>query len=320
MFVVGVIAPLLIVAAGIVAVIAIIPDLPDPVAVHWGWSGTPDGFGSPTVALLLIAVPVLGYSAFAFAVARYADDGVFTINQRFILVVAPFLSGVITVSLGGSLLIQRGLADAREAPSAFPVLGVGLVVGLALSVVGWVVLPRVTPAVPTTSELPMLDLADSARASWTQRIAPSRLVVGVLTAVGLIAIVGGGIVFWSAASALAGVILIGALIVLAVLVGGSLFWRVRIDSAGVDARSAIGFPRFTIPLGEIQSAAVITVKPAGDFGGWGIRWGGRGRLGIITRGGDALEVRRTNGRMLVVTVSDPVTGAALINTLRQRVE
>jgi hypothetical protein len=54
------------------------------------------------------------------------------------------------------------------------------------------------------------------------------------------------------------------------------------------------------------------VEAIGTFGGWGLRWAGRGRIGIITRSGPALEVRRHDGSSLVITVDDAAAAAALL--------
>ena len=55
-----------------------------------------------------------------------------------------------------------------------------------------------------------------------------------------------------------------------------------------------------------------------EFGGWGYRVGRGGRVGVVLRTGEALQVQRTGGRAFVVTVDDAATGAALLNTLAAR--
>ena len=69
---------------------------------------------------------------------------------------------------------------------------------------------------------------------------------------------------------------------------------------------------------EVEEAVVVQVNPLREFGGWGIRTGVGGRIGVVMRGGEALEVVRTGGRRVVVTVDDAATGAALLNTLAGR--
>jgi len=55
-----------------------------------------------------------------------------------------------------------------------------------------------------------------------------------------------------------------------------------------------------------------------QFGGWGIRLGLDGRLGVVLRRGDAIQIERAGTRTLVVTVDDAATGAALLKALAAR--
>lgn len=315
MLVVGVIVPLLIAAAAVVVMIAALPDLPDPVAVHWGPSGAPDRFGSPVGPVLLVGIGVLVYSAFAFVMARAQH----TVNARIVLAAAPFLATVLGVITAGGLLVQRGIADARDTPSILPVVLVGFAAGIALAVVAWFVLPAADPApAPDPADLPTLDLADGARAAWFQRVEPARWLGVLLVVVGLAALVGGGVAMWLAGSTAVLVVylvVIGLIVVAAV---SSLFWTVRVDGRGLLARSALGFPRITVPLDDVESASSLAAGGARDFGGWGLRWAGPGRVGIILDSGPALEVRRKSGGSLTITVAHSERAAALLNSLARR--
>jgi len=317
MIVVGVVAPLLIGLVGVIAVLFALPTLPDPIAVHWNVAGQVDGFGSVWVMLALLVVVVGGYAAFAFALTR--PSGGFTDNQRMILTLGPFLAVLMTVTIAGSVLIQRGLEDAADAPSIAPIMIGGFAGALAAAVVAWWALPESQrPAPFDASEAPVLDLGASARAVWMQQLEPSRglgaFVIGVLA----LTFVGGGITVWLAAPVGASIVFCVGAAVIGALAIGTMFWRVRVEESGFSVISVLGVPRFVIPLAEVQRAAPVEVHPARDFGGWGIRWGGRGRLGVIVRGGEAIEVQRTNGTSLVVTVSDATRGAALLNGLVAR--
>ena len=95
-------------------------------------------------------------------------------------------------------------------------------------------------------------------------------------------------------------------------------WTVRVDARGVRVRSVIGVPWVSIPLDQITSADVIEVQALAQYGGWGIRWALNGRIGVIVRSGEALEVHRAKGLDLVVTVDDAGTAAALLNALVTR--
>ncbi len=77
--------------------------------------------------------------------------------------------------------------------------------------------------------------------------------------------------------------------------------------------SALGRPRKRVPITEIVEAGVTTVAPFADFGGWGYRLRGDA-TGIVLRAGPALQLRLADGGQLVVTVDDPETPAALLNS------
>jgi hypothetical protein len=106
-----------------------------------------------------------------------------------------------------------------------------------------------------------------------------------------------------------------ALIGLATL--ATAWWRVTIDRRGLRLRGLLGWPRARIPLDDIRSVAVVQVNPTADFGGWGWRWA-RGRSGLIMRSGEAIEVRRGDGRRFTVTVDDAETASAALAGLTAR--
>jgi hypothetical protein len=60
---------------------------------------------------------------------------------------------------------------------------------------------------------------------------------------------------------------------------------------------------------------VVSVAPLGDYGGLGLRHR-RGVTAVATRGGEALEVTRADGRRLVLTVDDAATAAGVLQALR----
>ncbi len=319
MTLVGVVIPIAIGVIGLLLIALALPQLPDLIAVHWGVSGQPDGFGSVWTVIWIIPVVVFGYAAFCLPLARNREPGVTTI-QRLVLATAPFLSTLITVIVTGSVLIQRGLDDARDAPSVVPLLGLGLVAGLAVGALSLLILPPATDEPDHAAEdRPMLDLAPTERAVWLQRIAPPRWLATLLLVMAVVVIGGGGLALWFFAPLWAFVVFVFVMLVLALTASVSLFWRVRVDASGFLAVAGPGWPRYEVPLSEVASGAVVNVNPMRDFGGWGIRWGGKGRLGIILRAGSAIEVRRKDGRNLVVTVSQAEQGAALLNSLAQRV-
>jgi hypothetical protein len=106
-------------------------------------------------------------------------------------------------------------------------------------------------------------------------------------------------------------LVVGALIVIVVV--AMCWWVVRVDRTGLTIRSTTGWPRIHVPLDEVVRADVIEVRPLRDFGGWGLRVGRHGRVGVVLRSGQALLVQRTGGRSVAVTVDDAATAAGLLN-------
>lgn len=60
---VALVLPAVITAVGVVIQLTVLPGLPDPVAIHWGLSGEPNGFGPAWVTVLLTALVGIGIPA-----------------------------------------------------------------------------------------------------------------------------------------------------------------------------------------------------------------------------------------------------------------
>jgi hypothetical protein len=147
-------------------------------------------------------------------------------------------------------------------------------------------------------------------------VRPSAALLWVL--VGIVAFAIGGVTLASVVDADEPVWPILAILALVlVLCVISCFWRITISNRGVTIRSAVGLIRQTIPLDTISGVRVVQISPIADFGGWGIRFGA-GRTGYVVRGGEALEIARTAGRSVVVTVDDAATATALLEGLLSR--
>lgn len=109
---------------------------------------------------------------------------------------------------------------------------------------------------------------------------------------------------------------IAAVLLTSVIVaaGFTSFW-VSIDERSIHVRGTFfGTPRFTVPLSTVSRAEIAEATPL-QWGGWGLRYRPTG-TGVITRGGKALRLVRTDGSELVFTVDDVVGGAAVVNAAR----
>lgn len=313
--VVGFALPALLAVAALGIGVASGPLVPDPIATHWNAAGTVDGYGPLWATALLPLVIVLGYSVLVAAVLRSARERVTAIH-KLLLVTAPFLATMVSVISAGSVLMQRGLERASDAPSIVPVVLTALAAAAALATVSWFVLPKASAPEPLASEqLPALDLTATARASWLQHAGPNPAIAVTVIVLLTLAAVVGTVALWLAAPLPALLVYLALILVVLFLGVGTLFWRVSIDRRGFRAVSVLGWPKLAYPLGEVESASAVTVDPIGDFGGWGLRWAGAGRLGVVLRRGEAIAVRRTNGKSTVVTVPAARTGAALLDAL-----
>lgn len=285
-------------------------DLPDPIAVHWGLNG-PDGFGSLTTSIVWPAVAGSVVASLLWALGFFACRQSFTRRGAAALAVwsTILLSGV---SIGG-LSVQHGVADARDAGSIDGVILVTFLVATAAAgivtrlIPGDPPLPTGEPVSPTAARL---KLGRGEDASWVRDVtSPGYFlaIVGVVLTIALFGLLGG--MWWFA-------------LVLGVTIGLSLVaflhWTVIVDRDGLTVRSILRRPCFRIPLNEVEMAEVVEVRPLREFGGYGIRGGKGGRMGVVVRKGPALQVHRTGGRVFLVTVDDAATGAALLNTLAGR--
>ncbi|WP_150308075.1 DUF1648 domain-containing protein [Planctomonas psychrotolerans] len=311
---VGAYAPIALTAITAVITATWIPALPDPIAVHWS-GDTPDGFGT---AWLFVLTPLLVcglFGVFVTAAARPTPAGLLTASQKLVLVVSIGLAGLLSIGLGGTLWVQRGLENAADASGGAIWMLWGLLAGVALAVSAWFFLPK-SDTTRVVGEAPRpLDLAPTERVSWSRSIALSRGArLALIVAVGLAF---AGLLVVAASGSRAGIAVALAAFVLLVGLGvATTRWRVTIDRRGLVVRSALGWPRITIPVEQVRDVTVVDVTPIADFGGWGWRWSADGRRGIIVRAGEAIQVTRTSGPAFVITVDDARTGAAVLAGVR----
>jgi len=211
------------------------------------------------------------------------------------------------------------LAAQLDVPSAADAhdLGAPLAVAVAASLAAAVGAAWATPGdghrpstTPVPDDAPRLPLPDGGTASWVRHLRWGNPMWFVLATVTFAAAMGAVTRSWWFAVAL-------TVVLVPVLVAANA-WTVTVDRRGLIARSLLPRPRVIVPLDEIEDARVVTVEPLREFGGWGVRAGLGGRVGVILRRGEALEVRRTGNRGVVVTVDDAATAAAVLNTLAAR--
>lgn len=310
--------PGLLTLIGVVLQLASLPVLPDSIAVNWGADGAASGFAPAWV--MMAGTAVIGYGIpllvglSALPGLRRGDRGP---TFRFMGSSAAAMSVLIVVMLTWSVLMQRGLTEASQAPSIAGPMIAASVLAILAGLGAWRYQPvrsvSRTPAPPVEA----LDLGAAEIALWVRTASLARP--------GLVVIVGGGavalvttILSWmiSSGDAVRWMLLATTLVLLGAAATTAAF-VVRADRRGLTVTSAVGFPRFHVAIDEIESAGVIDVNPMGEFGGWGLR-SAPGRLGVILRAGEALRVTRRDGRQLVVTVGDAATAASLLTAYARR--
>ena len=314
--IIGGAVPLGIAAIATLLIVSWMPDLPDPVAVHWNWSG-PDDYGSVWVVALMPPVVALSFGVFAVgAVWRSMPSGLFSRRQKLMLATSVWLSALVSVVAVGSLAIQRGLDDASQAGGVGAIMGLGFAAGFVLAVPAWFLLPPADTTVDQGTEPPPIQISATEQLFWYRTVSIAR--VGLVVIFAALAVAVGSVVLTATLAPAGTGFALGCLVVVLPIALMTVFWRITVDDRGLSVRSVLGWPRVLIRPDAIKGVRVVEVNPSSDFGGWGWRYDGAGRSGIVLRAGEAIEVTRRNGKRFVVTVEDAATGAGVLAALVQR--
>ena len=311
--IIGGVVPVLMALVATVLMFGWLPELPNPIAVHWSGAGA-DGFGPAIPFILAPFVIVVLFSAFAVTMAWKAlPTGGPTVSQKILLTTSLWLASLLSIGFAGSVEAQRGLLDAHDAPDIGWSLALGAGVGLALAVAGWFLLPPRESNVDAGVNARPIDVRGEERISWSQS---ARLSTTALLIVGSVIVVGLVTVIFAAYDSAEYQTLGLFVVIFVVLTAMSNFWwHVSADQRGFIVKGLFSVPRKRIRLENIRSVKVIDVEPTRDFGGWGWRWTGDGRSGVILRPGPSIEVTQTNGKQFIVTVDDAATGAGVLAAL-----
>jgi hypothetical protein len=316
--IVGIVVPLAITALAVVLQLIWLPELPDPAATHWGGTGGPNAFGSAWVFPVLTALVGLLLPAMALATLGAVRRGAAGFVTRLLAAASLGFAAMMAVTMTGSVAVQRGLADAADAGSVTGIVLASLAALVVVTAVGWFVQPSTGPAVAgPKAEATPLDVSPGERVAWVGTASTTpwlwvAVLIPLVTALFVATIAGGADQPSWLPWLLGG---IGLLVVLALVMFTS--FAVWVDGRGLTVRSTAGWPRLGATLDDIEEIAVIEVDPLPQFGGWGLRQI-PGAMGVITRRGPALEVTRSGGRRLVVTIDDPQTAADLLAGLVER--
>jgi hypothetical protein len=269
-------------------------DLPDPMAIHWGFGGKPNGSAAPIV---LLAGMVAAYAAAWFGVVRSSHQSP-PQTPSFAAGIAG-IGGLLVPLQWMTVLVNRG-KDVWTSADGFSWVQLVIAVAIALvaGYVGWLLAPRF--AAPVTAADTPLVLSPGVSGLW------SGTGQGILTIGIVVAMVAIGLFTWGWTG-------LGLLVIAAV---GSIFARVTVTAGPggvVITLGWLGWPSWTIPLDTISSAGHESVTPMA-YGGWGYRVR-PGVRAIVVRSGQGLHLVRPDKPDFVVTVDDAATGSRLINAL-----
>jgi len=323
---VGVVVPLGVVVLAALVVVAWIPEIPDPSAIHWS-GGVPDGF-APAWTHLAVLVGMGGGLIILFAALVWfaprtpaaLQRGPSAVTQprwsstsRLLGAVNLGMAGLLSLTALAAVGVQRGLADAAQAPDIGPWALGGLGLLVVLTAAGWFLQPRVRPSGGETGDhVAPLPLGRDERAAW---LGTATMALGARVALvgALIVLVGTMVLLWARSGGdwwTLGAASISVCVL--VLIAGSLTYRVRVNASGLLVRPVIGWPAVRIPAGDIEAVRVSQINPMADFGGWGVRHALDGRSGVVLRAGEAVEVTRKNGKTFVVTVDGASAAASVL--------
>lgn len=238
-------------------------------------------------------------------------------TYRFMGGLSAGLTGFVTILLTGIVLIHRDLSDATDARGVLTPLLAAFLGAAAIGAAAWFIQPRQAPIRATQAAVEPLGLGASERAVWMRETSMKASFVVLILVLLALALLGAVTSWLLAAPAELTVGLIALALVLLAAAAMATAFRVRVSERGLAVTSVFGFPRFRVPCSQIRTVETVDVNPVGDFGGWGLRWRPE-RFGVVTRAGEAIQVRRHTGRSFVVTVEDASTGAALLQTLTTR--
>ena len=312
-FIVGVLLPGLLMSGLVVPWIAFRGDLPDQIASNFDASGTPNASASPGEFLLFAGLSLVLPGVFMLV-------GVAWFSRRMPRPMPPLIAGTgaLLGSLGAAIVVdtfvsQRGLASWTEAE-----LGASFVLVVLAALVGGAVGALTARRLPynrnstafaapesTPESDPHLAVNASEKAVYTETMTAT-WALWLAFVLLVVALVLGFVANWIIA-------IVVALSTLPVLL--LVAFRVQVDQNGMVIRSALfGIPFVTLPIDQIERAAILDVEPM-KWGGWGYRGSLKlaGTAALVLRRGPGVHLTLNGGRVFVFTIDGNETAAGLLN-------
>lgn len=303
--------PLAIVVAAELLVIGVGVTGHQQLIVSWGAGSERTGpWWEYAILVAAIGFPVIAFIGFFMARAtRVAGTNAWM----------PAIAMGITVFHAVGMGVGSVIFNASPLAPALP-LAAGLVLAIAAALTtGWL-LPREAPRTDGVDAADPLPVRSGEVAVWTGTLELPTGFIVLIAGVAAVVIVLGISLLLTVGSRIWPIFLVPTMLLAVLLI--TAHFVVTAGPRGFVVRSAIGWPQLSISAASLAKAGVISVDPMADFGGWGFRWvigpSHKGRWGVVTRRGPALEVVRRDGRSIVVTVEDAGTAAAVLETYAKR--
>ena len=286
-----VVVPALVMFGVLLPLVAFWLRYPDPLAVHWGFSGPPNG-----------EMPLLVYAALV-AAGMILNWGALVAGAREAMPSAPltavtyFIMGLLA-AVNAQIVIANLDAASWEAAAdmSVPLFAVVLLAGAIAGAIGWFAAGG-SHGVPV--DVPLAE-ASAPTKNWSGSASNGWVATGAVLPVLVVLFVDP---IWTI-----------LMVAIAILMVAFSSVRVEADEQGVTVDiGPFGWPRSQIPIEEITGAAAFDVKPMA-YGGWGYRVRSGVRAFII-RSGPAIRIERSQGPDTLVTVDDAAVGAASIGAL-----
>ena len=286
-----VVVPALVLFGALLPFVAFWSRYPDPLAVHWGFSGPPNGEMSLLVYVALVAAGmILNWGALVAGAREGMPSAPLTAVTYFIMALLAAVNAQIVIAN-----LDAASWEAADNMSA-PLFAVVLLTGAIAAAFGWFVAGG-SHGVPV--DVP-LAAASASTKNWSGSASNGWVAIGAVLPVLVVLSIDP---IWTI-----------LMVAIAIVMVAFSSVRVEADEQGVTVDiGPFGWPRSHMPMEEITGAAAFDVKPMA-YGGWGYRVRSGVRAFII-RSGPAIRIERSQGPDTLVTVDDAPVGAASISAL-----
>jgi len=294
--------PVLATIAVVVMPLLVWSRLPDPIAIHWGLDGRPDGSAPLVVDVVLMSVLTALVSFLPLVAVLRGDRR----TARTMLALSFSMGALFVLLRWRTIALNLDVAAWTDAGSLSLLdLVLLIVVVTPVALLGWSLGGRHPD--PPRREHPVLPhaLPTDGHLVWVGHQAWS-----VARVLGPALVAAGGVV--TAIRVAAETLVIGGtLVIVAVLLWWFTSIAVAVGPVGLKVRfGPLGWPVIRVALADIERIEVEDVEPLA-YGGWGYR-AMPGVRAVVIRRGIGLRIVRRGSPDLVVTVDDAATAAGVL--------